>query len=376
MIASPRHPIAVYTYSLVGGGAEKYAVQLANGLARKGHDVDLIIQVDRALSPYLGMIDPSVKQIAMDTHSPFKAVRFLRDYFRAERPRALFGVQQKPSLLAIVAGLWAGYKNIVPTMHVHMDTYVTNEYQARRKFLGLLVAALYRFAPQVVAVSEGAGTALKKWIGSGPLIKIIINGFDLDEMRKQAREPVDFPWFTNKEEPVIIACGRLVDLKGFDVLLRAFARLREKRNARLVILGEGERLSYLQDLAKSLGVERHVAFPGFVANPLAWFAQSDMFVLSSRTEGFGIVLVEAMACGTAVISTNCPSGPTEILQNGAYGQLVSVDDVEALANAMQTQIEKNERHEKGADVRAYVDAHYGLEKMTSAYLDVVESLSA
>jgi glycosyltransferase involved in cell wall biosynthesis len=132
----------------------------------------------------------------------------------------------------------------------------------------------------------------------------------------------------------VVAAGRLVAQKGFDTLLRAFRRLRDARPARLVVLGEGPLRGELSALRDRLGLGDDVDFPGFVTNPYAVFARSACFALSSRFEGFGNVLVEAMACGTPVVTTRCPSGPPEIVTDGVDGLLVPVDDDAALAAAV------------------------------------------
>ncbi len=375
MTHSPR-PVALYTYDLDGGGAEKYTVQLANGLIKKKCPVDLLVQTGLDKSPYLGDIHPSVRQIEINTQSPFKAVRFLYAYFKNQKPRVLFGVQQKPSLVAIVAAFFAGYRNVVPTMHIHMHSYTTVDHRLRRNVLRLLVAFFYRLVRLSVAVSTDAGAAMQDWVGRKAKIRVIPNGFDLDELRQRVAEPVDFPWLACKELPVFIGCGRLVPQKGFDVLIEAFARLRTTEPARLIILGEGELRDDLNKQVARLGIEGDVAMPGFVTNPLAWFARSDAFVLSSRTEGFGIVLVEALLSGTQIVSTDCPSGPTEILRNGAYGQLVPVDDVPAMAEAMKKVIkDKQDRTVLSSEIRSYIDEHYSLDGMVEAYLSIVEELS-
>ena len=133
---------------------------------------------------------------------------------------------------------------------------------------------------------------------------------------------------------MVLAAGRLVALKGFDTLLRAFARVRQQMPARLVILGEGSERSNLERLAAELGVAADVDMPGFDPNPFRYMKRAGVFVLSSRYEGLPNVLIQAMACGCPVVSTDCPNGPAEILDGGRYGPLVPVDDVEALAYAM------------------------------------------
>ncbi|ELZ36066.1 glycosyl transferase family protein [Halorubrum saccharovorum DSM 1137] len=152
---------------------------------------------------------------------------------------------------------------------------------------------------------------------------------------EKATERVSHPWFQSDEPPVILGVGSLTPQKDFPTLVRAFNRLRSQQDARLVILGEGDRREELESLIQRYGIGDSVDLPGFVDNPFKYMKQADVFVLSSRWEGFGNVIVEAMACGTPIVSTNCPSGPAEILQNGKYGQLVRTGDPEALAAAVQ-----------------------------------------
>ena len=149
-----------------------------------------------------------------------------------------------------------------------------------------------------------------------------------------AREPVAHAWLRPGEPPVVLGVGKLSPQKGFDVLLRAFARVRAERPARLVILGEGPQRRALERLARELGIADDVSLPGFVANPFAWMARCAVFALSSRWEGLPSVLIEALACGCAVVSTDCPSGPAEILDGGAFGPLCPVGDAAALAGAI------------------------------------------
>jgi len=150
----------------------------------------------------------------------------------------------------------------------------------------------------------------------------------------EAGQPLAHPWFAPGQPPVLLGVGRLHVQKDFPNLLRAFAIIRTQRPIRLVILGEGELRSELETLAKKLDVSEDVAFPGFVDNPYTWMLRSAVFVLSSTYEGLANVLIEAMATGTSVVSTDCPSGPAEILEGGKWGRLVLVEDPGALAQAI------------------------------------------
>jgi glycosyltransferase involved in cell wall biosynthesis len=166
------------------------------------------------------------------------------------------------------------------------------------------------------------------------------------ELFKMAREVPDHPWFESGAPPVVLGVGRLARQKDFPTLLQAFARLRSERPVRLMILGQAnnqrttvERQAELRALAGKLGVADEVALPGFVHNPYAYMAHAAVFVLSSRFEGLPTVLIEALACGLPVVSTDCPNGPAEILENGKYGALVPVGDAFALAKAISATLD-------------------------------------
>ena len=204
----------------------------------------------------------------------------------------------------------------------------------------------YTYADAAVGVSSGLAADLAGLPGMArERVHMVYNPVVTEEMERKAREPVDHPWIGETGPPVILAAGRLDEQKDFPTLLAAFARLPTRRPARLIVLGEGRQRPHLLSLARRLGVAEHVDFPGFVDNPYAFMARASLFVLSSRHEGLPTVLIEAMACGCPVVSTDCPYGPREILEGGKHGPLVPVGDAEALAAAMARTIDAPPRPE-------------------------------
>ncbi len=191
------------------------------------------------------------------------------------------------------------------------------------------------------------------------------------EIEILAGQPVAHIWPVQQDVPVIISAGRFSSEKDFSTLIQAFAKLRKKRQAKLILLGEGSLRASLEDLAKQLGVIDDLTMPGFVENPFAYLARADVFVLSSAHEGFGNVLVEAMACGTPVVSTDCPSGPREILDGGRYGALAPVGDADALAAAIQQKLD----NPTSAELLKTRAREFSVEKAAGAYLALAENLA-
>jgi glycosyltransferase involved in cell wall biosynthesis len=199
----------------------------------------------------------------------------------------------------------------------------------------------FRWADGIVAVSNGVAKDVAA-LAHLPRqrIRVISNPVLTEELLRKAKEPVNHPWLAPNQPPVVLGVGRLVIEKDFLTLVRAFAQVRHQRPARLVILGEGDQRRHLEALSRDLGVDEDVCFAGYQENPYAYMARAQVFVLTSTYEGFGLVLAEAMATGVPIVSTDCESGPREILRDGRYGTLVPVGSVEALAAAIVAKLEQ------------------------------------
>ena len=211
------------------------------------------------------------------------------------------------------------------------------------KVLKKLMRNMYPHADEIIAVSQGVADDLVKVLELGDKkVNVIYNPVVTKELLLKRNESINHPWIKNNI-PFILGVGRLTKAKNFHLLINAFAKIQKGINAHLVILGQGELESELKELICHLGLEDKIHMIGFVENPYSWMKKAELFVLSSSWEGFGNVLVEAMACGTSVISTNCPSGPEEILENGKLGVLVPVNDIDEMANAINNIISSSDR---------------------------------
>lgn len=366
---------AIFVNSFGEGGAEKIAVMQANGLIEAGEMVDIL--VERDTGSYRKLLRPEVRVINFDSRNPLTIFRQLIAYTRATPPMAILCHLEKPSLIAIAAGFFSGYHKIIPILEVNLDSYAKLDHQVRRQFLRLLLAIFYRFAPRIISVSQGCTDSLAKLLGAAAgKIETIYNGFDLEGLRAASRLAVAHPLLADKKKPTFISAGRLADQKNFQLLIRAFAKVRSRHDCSLIILGEGHLRAELTALAATLGVAADVHLPGFQPNPMAWFSKCEAYVMSSKAEGLASVLIEALATGTRVISTNCPSGPAEILQNNKYGLLVPADDVEALAQAMQTVLDdKAPAVTPQAEVQAYLDRTFSFDQMMARYRAVVQAVA-
>jgi glycosyltransferase involved in cell wall biosynthesis len=210
-----------------------------------------------------------------------------------------------------------------------------------------LVSRWYGNAHAIVAVSQGVAQELSQRMSiPRQRIHVIYNPIDLDRISALADKELDHPWFQPGQPPVLLAAGRLHEQKDYPTLLRAFKLVRANRTVRLAILGEGRERVHLEKLIRELAVDDAVGLLGFQANPFAYMAKSAVFVLSSAWEGLANVLIESLACGCRVVSTDCQHGPAEILDNGRYGMLVPVGSPEALAGAIGRALDQSPEPEK------------------------------
>jgi glycosyltransferase involved in cell wall biosynthesis len=331
---APEDRVALFIPSLHGGGAERVMVSLANGLAAYGLDVDLVLA--RKAGVYLADVSPGVRIIDLNAPRTLQTLWPLVRYLRRERPVTLVSAMNYVNVIASWACRIAGSPTrLVLTEHANLSQLLSDASRSMAWCLPRLMRPAYARADAIIAVSDGVAQDLAKTLGCTPQrIHTRHNPIDTVALTAKCLEPLDHPWFTPDAPPVIIAAGRLSTEKDFPTLIRAFALLRAQRPARLVILGEGNQRHVLQARIDELDCKDDILLPGFQANPYAWMSRAGVFVLSSRWEGFGNVLVEAMACGAPVVSTACPSGPEEILDMGRWGRLTPVGDASALAHAI------------------------------------------
>ncbi|HKY92800.1 MAG TPA: glycosyltransferase [Nevskiaceae bacterium] len=228
------------------------------------------------------------------------------------------------------------------------------------------IRKLFNEADAVVTVSQGLADDLRTNFGIRPeRLHAIYNPAFRPAYVEAAKAPVDHPWLAHKDQPVVIAAGRLHFVKGFGDLLRAFAQVRAQRSVRLIILGEGKERPNLEALVGELGLQDSVQLPGRVPWTAPWFARADVFVLSSRREGLPAVLIEALSVGLPVVATRCPSGPEEILQDGRLGRLVEVGDVDGLARAIEAALDDPSPDRDALRSRA---AEFSLDRALEQYL--------
>lgn len=359
--------VAIYLPSLRGGGAERVMTTLANAFAERGLTVDLVLA--GAEGPYLKELSSRVRVVDLKAGRVTRSLSGLVAYLRRERPQAMLTALNHANVIAILARFLAR----VPTRLVVSERNTLTEEATRNQGMAaravfLLMRWLYPHADGIIAVSDGAAEVLSRF-ASIPRQRIttVYNPYDLLTIQQRASLALDHPWFSPGAPPVVLGIGRLTAQKDFASLISAFAQLRTQRSAKLMILGEGELRSDLQALADSLGLgTENFCLHGFVDNPFAYLARCGVFVLSSRWEGLPNVLIQALGCGAPVVSTNCPSGPAEILGNGQWGRLVPVGDVNALAHAMTSTLDESQHPDV---IRRAGD--FGVERSVEGYLEVL-----
>ncbi len=331
--------VAFFIPSMRGGGGEKVILNLVTGFAERGLDVDLVLV--SAEGPFLADVPENVRIIDLKGRRLITSIPALFRYFRKERPEAFLSAFMGSNIASVLVRKLSGAQTkLVLTEHSTRSAAAENLKSLRERVYPFFMRYTYPRADDVVAVSGGVADDLSKLTGMDrERIKVIYNPVLTEQMFKRATEPLDHPWFRGEEPPVILGVGRLTRQKDFATLIHAFDIVRQKRPARLMILGEGEERAKLEALIRELGLEESIALPGFDPNPYRYLKRTAIFALSSRWEGLPTVLIEAMAFGTPVVSTDCPSGPQEILEGGSHGPLVPVGDPSALAEAILRQLE-------------------------------------
>jgi len=332
-ISGPLFRVMVYVPHLRVGGGEISMLRLAEGLAADGLDVCLV--ANSAETAELA-IPPGVNFVSLGGHGTLSAlwrlVRLLREY----RPHWLLSAFPHTNIAAVMALRLSGVNaRCVVTEHAPLSRQIAQQDNWRYRLLPVLVRWAYRRAHAVVGVSTGVRDDLRKMLGNGVVPHVIRNPVLAKGFESEMALAVDDPWLTDETLRVVLSVCRLSVEKDLPTLIKAFAEVhRERPETRLLMVGEGPDRERLEKLIAEMGLGDVVRLPGFTGRPLAWMRHAAVFVLSSRFEGFGNALVEAMACGTPVVSTDCPVGPREILEGGRLGDLVPVGDAPAMARAI------------------------------------------
>lgn len=322
--------VSLFIPSLVVGGAERVALNLSQALVERGLNVDLVLQNE--MGAFLAQVAPHVRVI--DLNSPGIASKFLAlmRYLKREQPTVLLSILDNINVAGWAQRLARVPTRVIVSLHINLSQQPPG---IRTQLKPSVIRYSYGLADEVVAVSQAVAEDLAALSGL-PLenIRVIYNPVITDTILQRSQEPVSCNWFAPQSPPVILGVGRLAREKDFLTLIHAFALVRQQGAARLIILGEGDERSRLETLVQKLGLESDVSLPGFIDNPYAYMARSAVFALSSTTEAFGNVVVEAMAVGTPVVATQCKGGPFEILDGGKYGALVPVGNPQKLAEAI------------------------------------------
>ena len=349
------------------GGVERMVVNLLQGFVAHGLTVDLL--TIRARSAHLQNLPPAVRIVDLGVSHSTLVLPALVRYLKRERPLALLAAKDRAIRAAALARRLVGTDmHLVGRLGTHLSAALQGKGLLQRWLRYQPMRWIYPLVDQLIAVSQGVAEDILAITSLPPeRVTVVRNPVVTPRLLAMARENVPHPWFNDAGAPVILGAGRLTRQKDFATLIRAFAELRRHSTARLVILGEGRQRPALQALAARLSVANAVDLPGFVENPYAYMAKAAVFALSSAWEGSPNVLTEALAVGTPVVATDCPSGPREILNQGRYGPLVPVGDVTGLAQAI---LDVLNNPPEPSFLQAAVE-DYSLENSTCGYLKVL-----
>ena len=324
--------IAFLLPNLNGGGAERVFVVLANQFAKQGFHVDLLLLQKSGV--LLSEVSTSVNIVDLGVSNIYLCMPEIVRYLRKVTPDVLLATLEFTSLMALAARKISGVQTrvvirVAVAVSQHKRSWIKKRIERR------LLSFMYPWAYRIVTVSEDTKRDLVDF-SYLPVEKIqtIYNPVISQEMLDRANSNPSHEYYREGETPVILGVGRLTAQKDFETLIHAFDSVRKEMPAHLLILGEGEDRTDLEDIIHSLGLDGVVSLPGYVINPFPYMKNASLFVLSSRWEGLPNVLIQALACGCPAVSTNCPTGPMEILQGGKYGHLVPVGDAGALAQAI------------------------------------------
>lgn len=356
--------VSLFVGDLSIGGAEQVVVNLSKGLTDFGYEVDIVMV--RKRGKLLNDIPESVNIVELSVNRMRWCLPPLASYLNKTQPQAVISFMTGANIMALLANQICGRPAV--TIATEHNTQSMKQSPLMRS-MRLIARFIYRLADHIIGVSSGVSEDILRWSNlPDDKVKTIYNPvIEQSLINKQYKCP-DHPWYIRDDIDVVLGAGRHVEQKNFETLIRAFSKLQIDRKTRLVLVGEGERTEEYQKLAEDLGISEKICMPGFVDSLNRYMAYSDVFALSSKWEGLSLVLIEAMGCGTPVVSTDCPFGPAEVLADGEYGSLVPVGSVNILRSEIQETLD-NPMCSKKLRNRAM---DFSIETATRDYVELLE----
>ena len=359
--------ISIILPNLVGGGAERLAIYLALDWKRRGYLVEFILMEERGELLEL-LEEEGISIIELKVNKIRSAFFPLIKALKASCPDIIWVGLWPLTSIAIASWIFSGRKGKLFTIdHNHLSISTIKQLDVSPIFLKLVMRITYPFATGVMTVSHGAKKDLEK-LGSfkRDWVKVIYNPAATGKASKyKITKDMEIKLWGEDVSYKIVSAGAFSHQKNYSLLLASFARINQVEDSKLIILGEGSLRTELEDQINSLGLNDKVLLPGFVKEPYPWFLTADLFVLSSDWEGLPTVLIEALECGLPIVSTDCPSGPSEILEDGKYGTLVPIGDSGLLTDA----IEKNLMNIQDPKILSTRSKDFSINKISREYLD-------
>lgn len=367
----PTRRLHIYVPHLGTGGGELSLMRLAEGLSHAGWDVTFIVHRE---SRRPAMLPPAVAIAVLGADRTLDAVWKLSRFIRRQRVELLLTAFPHSNAAAVVARALARTPcRLVLSEHAPLAQQVRRMGGWRYRLVPLMVRLCYPRADAVVGVSAGVCEDLRGMLPEGTRPHLIYNPVLPASLPALCAAPVPHEWLADASLKVVLSVSRLSPEKDLGTLLRAFAVVvRAEPLSRLVVAGGGPEREGLETLSRQLGVSAWVHFAGEVPNPFAWMSRARVFALASQFEGFGNVLVEALAAGASVVSTDCPVGPSEILKGGELGALVPVGNADAMAVSILDALRKP----AGPQATANVVHEYSQDRSCEGYSRLFDSLSA
>lgn len=356
--------ITIFFQSFHSGGVEQIFINLANELSKQNEVTAMVMKSEGELKEDL---DPKISIVDLDKEKASDTILPMMKYIKENSPDLMITAKHFMNLSALLAKLMSGRKmKIISTVHGQLGN------NKKSSLMKLLMKGLYPYADAVVCVSRGVASEVKEILPSKHKgkVSVIYNPVIDHRFILKSNEMLDIPLVKEDNEKWIVSIGRLSEEKNLQMLIKAYHGLGNRHNAKLLIIGNGPEKEKLNQLVFKLGLEKEVLFKGFQKNPYPYLKKADVFVLSSDREGLPTVLIEALYFKVPIISTDCKSGPREILKDGKYGVLVPTNNVDKMTLAL----EKALTEKSIVEVNSEMLSPYTLETVMVSYNRLIEDI--